>query len=802
MVAPLPPISGGGAPGPTASGSRRGYPGLAPRPSPGAPGLAAPAPVDDLAPRYPNWLYTSVTQTDPLTGEERRIRTLSPPKEPDKAQFDAWITADTTLYGDLLSRLDDDILAYRGLGWGRGAQFDPDRDTPFIDSEVTLQINKIAAMVAGTPFTINYPSKTDKERKDAQAMESFALWAVAEWAYRHRLNGNSDLLHEIAWYLLVLGRAVTESRCDLDDADFPWFVWLHDPATCYPIFGDDKYGLRRMTRQYTTTLGEILDVYDPSGSKGLLATLSRERGKRRRAQQQADLLEEKTVSECHTRWHRYVAVEGQQIELVAHEYGEVPFCVEFAPGEPGAMGTPRLPAGRRRGRTAREVKLGYADGGGRGRQRDLVEKGQSFLYPVRYALWQRERVLGEHMTAIALGNNPPTITENPYPEPPEPLDMGPGGSNERKQGQRTTPVIPSPRPLDSGPVLTQLTAEIAKGMLPDVVFGQTDGANNISGFASDSLMAAAKDRIQPYLSGTEHLIADTLALMTRQFYNHGHLAEGLVDGQLIIPAANRAAGFAQGSKVARPPQWALPIIQRMFQTALGPGGVLGPPPLPGPANAVPGGGGMEAAQPPMAVPGMGGIGTMGGGGLGQPGYVAPEWTMGALPEEDAPVVAISRQIIDRVSARPAVKLNNLGLSNKTVLSNYLGMLVRDKIMPRVIAMQQVPEIQDVVEAWTQIIAEDAQTNPQMLQMIYHPRALWEQGDLDGFFTYWATILLPAMAGPLMGLAGGGGPPTAAAPPGPGAAPPPGPEAAGVQGGSAAELGQGPGAEGAPVGRPT
>src|SRR5215218_9542798 len=135
---------------------------------------------DPLAPRYPSWLYKTETVTDPFGGETTR-RVLNPPPKPNAGQFEEWIQNDLLLYGELLRRMRSDLRVYRQQVVSVGREFDPDTDATFTDSEVTVQINKIASMIAGTPHQVNYPWRTKKEREDAGKMESFALWWIDRW---------------------------------------------------------------------------------------------------------------------------------------------------------------------------------------------------------------------------------------------------------------------------------------------------------------------------------------------------------------------------------------------------------------------------------------------------------------------------------------------------------------------------------------------------------------------------------------------------------------------------------------------
>jgi hypothetical protein len=790
--------------------------------------------LDPFAPSYPAWLYS----TDRASGE----RVLSPPAKPTAAQCRDWISGDALLYGDLLRRFECDLRAYRQLDIGVPNQFDPDVDVAFVSAEATIQVNKIASMVAGAPVTVRYPWRTTTEREAASRMEAFARWFLGEWARQHR-TGNSDLHWDLAWYALVYGRQVVQVGNDLDDGDFPWWVEVLDPATCFPVWGKGKHGMLRMTRRFTASTGEIVDEYDPTGEEGLAGKLAATNGRG----DDADLTADRTVEQVWTRWHRFTQADSIQVELVAHEFGVVPFVYNLAPGEAasaaavGSLGSTGLsPTDIRR--------RGYGSASGTSRQRDIAEKGQSFYAPIRHTLRQREKLLALSMIAAEQTINPATV--DTYPQgmkPPAKLDLTPGTRNTRVVGQATTPAIPAPRPFDMGTLLAELNGELAKGLLPDVIFGQTEGSN-ITGFASDSLMAAAKDRINPYFQVTETTLADTLQLAALLFRNFGHAAEGLADGSLIVPRANRGGGFIAGMKPVSAPPWATAILQKMMTMLAGPQSPS-PPSAPGtppqrvmPAGMSPNGGaptpngqpppgllappgappGLPPGMPPPGMtppgrpPGMPQPGMPPGmappgmptPGIGAPGFVDPAWTLPPrMPAADEAEVRIDRETIDMVAPRPQISLESLGLSNRTVLINYLTQAVQAKLMRRSTAMDQLPEIPDPLAEWQGIVAEDAFTDPDMLRLIHYPRALAEQGDIDGWLTYWAAILLPQIMQAMQPLMPGGGPPGAGPPhpPPPPSGPPgqapiaqPTPRNSGV---NPALIGQGPGSRGAPVGRP-
>jgi hypothetical protein len=151
--------------------------------------------AQDFEPKYPSWLYS----TNKETGE----RELSPPPTPKADRFKDWIQGDVLAYGDLLGRFRDDLMMYRRLGVSVSPQFDPDVDSAFVSDEAAIQVNKIAAMLAGTPHTVNYTWRSSKQQKQAQAMEAFDLWFLEQWDSIHRAEGNSELKWDLIWSALI-----------------------------------------------------------------------------------------------------------------------------------------------------------------------------------------------------------------------------------------------------------------------------------------------------------------------------------------------------------------------------------------------------------------------------------------------------------------------------------------------------------------------------------------------------------------------------------------------------------------------
>ena len=771
--------------------------------------------TNPFAREYPSWMYRR---------NKDGFRELVTPKTPTKKQFDDWIQADVLRHGQLLARFRRDLRYYRRRLSGVFPGFNPDTDDKHISAEIAIQVEKVCAMISTTPMQINYPNRSRQEREDAQAMEAWAMWFVEQSKVHHRNTENADLLWGMAWYALVYGRIVLQVRPDLEDNSFPWWFNLEDPGTCFPLAGKGKHGMIRMSRQYIAKAGEVLDEFDPTGEKGLGEKLL---GKANEDDRDYDLDQDVTVTECDTRWSRYIAVDDIEVLRTDHELGFVPYVYNLVGGEASSSANP-IAMDIDEGLHRRDIVRGYGMEGGN-REWDLREKGTSFFNNVIPALMRREELYTLYQTSLLQTINPATITTSDYPTLPEPLDLSPGADNHRRGQESTVPAIPHPTPADVTPLLASVEKEIQKGLLPDAFFGQT-GESNITGFAQDSLLASAKDKLQPFFNVVQDTWSDALFLASTEFHDVGHATEGLPDGVLIIPRQNRRADFTGGNKAPVMPPWVGEIMQTMIQKTTAPGGPLGPalppppaPPPPGPPNpfqrpqaigagappgaSPPAGGappGLLGAQPPPVgmMPPMGGPPPMMGPQIGMPGYVKPQWTMtGKPPPGDMPEFRITREIIENIGGRPKVTLNALSLNSKTTLANYLVQMVNAKLMRRETAMEQIPEITDVLAEFEGILAEDAVTNTDLLQMIYYPRSLYAQGDIEGWAVYWAGIMLQKLQEMSMAAMGGMPPPGGGAPPPAPKGQAPLPEPAGAVANQAAAQGQGPGSKGAPVGRP-
>jgi hypothetical protein len=191
---------------------------------------------------------------------------------------------------------------------------------------------------------------------------------------------------------------------------------------------------------------------------------------------------------------------------VPHKFGYVPFLYVMAKGEPRGMTTPtgaywldqenRLADPEMLDVVSRRVS----------EPEDEFHKGVSVFHHIV----QTNRMVEIYYTVLAnetlKAQDPPTIT---YSAPqmagqaPPPLSYKRKANNQRVLNAQRVEIAPtSPRPTDISPVLNKLSGDITEGTINPAMYGGVEGSN-IAGFAIESMIAAAKDTILPYLRAFE-----------------------------------------------------------------------------------------------------------------------------------------------------------------------------------------------------------------------------------------------------------------------------------------------------------
>lgn len=647
---------------------------------------------DDLAPIYPAWLIDRNPRSETF-GQ------VKPPKKPSPEFCRDAVATDERRHQSLIDRFREDLRTYRLMDESMFEDLDPNDVELYTSAEPAFQVEKLANMISGIDHIIQFPSKNQDEETGAQTLENFAYHFLEEVDTHHRAGGNAAYKWDLAFYRAVYGRMVTRVLPDPTDPDFPWDVRLYDPATVFPVFGT-KRGIVRVSCVYSETLDKVLQTYgdDPDVHERLLKKYTDEDGS-------VQLDRVGTVREYWDVWYRWAEFDGEEIlPVTPHEMGRVPFIYTVGTGEPGNANLPTTTSF-----TMRERMAGLTMGDKVG-DPNLAQKGLSFFHHLKPALKQEAAVFSILMTSAKQALAPPIGVESPYEDPPEAVDMSTSATNKFRPGEKVVPLLSGTRPTDIGPLISALREQRVKGGLPDQMFGALEGSN-VSGFAVESLIAAAKDRIQPVISDMEYHLGAVIELALYHYRNVGHLLVDNLEGIYRIPTQGRQMP-AQPDPGPTRPQFDQ-IGQMLMQMANG-----------------------------MPVDFAAGWNTAG-------------FNNAEAPDKPHDDLALTRDLILRIGTRPEVKLHSIALQNMTALANVASMLIERKVWSRTKAMEEL-NVRNPQEEWKRILAEDAQTNPRMLELVEFPQALYDSGNISGFLAYFATVVLPQLMGMMAPPEGGGG----------------------------------------------
>lgn len=646
------------------------------------------------------------------------------------------ISSDQMRHARLIQRFKDDLRWYRLLQPSWFEDYDADDLEIFTAIDIPGNVTKIANMVDAIDAIFEWAYGNSQERKDSQLLEDFSHWCLDQLVIQYGYDGNTLIKWDWTWYACVYGRVVSRILPDLTDPDFPWDYTLMDPATVYPVFGN-KRGLTRVSVIYNETADVMLQRFGTNKKFVKKLTQKQKTREQDSGRPQLDYVGE--VREYYDQWWRYVEFDGcEALPITAHELGYVPFVYTIGPGEAGSAASP---VGGRL--TRREALDGLVESN-LGVDQDLERKGVCFFQNAKPTINQLEKVLGLAMTKVKQNLNPPVAIESPYEEHTT-VDMRTGATTKLKPGEKLHNLLQGINQGDIVPILQKLQSDISKTLLPDALFGVIDHSN-VSGFAASTMLATARDQVLPIIRVVERHIADVIDMMLRQYRDQGFM----VKDQFPVTTRGRYAGASTPEDSPMPPVQVMAMLTQALS--------MGDP------------SGMSAAFNSNALSRM------------TPGQQSPR--------------VIDRDLIIRMGSRPVVKLETLALQDRTAMANFASMMVEGKMMSRFRAMSEVG-VQNPEKEWEQIIAEDAETMPEMLKLVTFPEMLWKNGDMGRFAAYFAAVLWPQLLQTMMtgGLPGqqppGGG--------GPGA-PPEGPQT--TQGTSQPMVGQGPGpGSGPPSGGP-
>lgn len=435
-----------------------------------------------------------------------------PTPKPEEGFCQEIVFHDRQDYTRLLTRMARDLSLLRQHESGTPMDFDAERNPQFVSAAMSTLVNKFANMLSGPDeyYEVEYVDQSTE--KAAQAVEDFAARCRR---YETRIYATStsggNLKRDEFWHLLLHGRVVCRVLPDFDDPDYPFSSTLLDPATCFPVWGDGKEGLIRMSREYTSSLASVVTAY--GRTPDMRAKVLRRLGYDERSFRENYHIEA-TVREYWDKDWRYVSWGGTAVlPVTRHHLGVVPFVYITAVGEPMSSHTPE-------GRYTHFVDEFGGIGVGVSRDMDQVEKGVSVFHYLVNTHRLMEAIHTIFLIEMEKARNPATIT---YSAPQligddqEPLDGGIGGNNVRVMGLQKVEGFPtSPRPTDTAPLMQKTDQDFFSGSLPPTAFGDAPGTQP-SGFSVQGLLAAAKDMVVPYARAWEMYQSLKLELKLRYY---------------------------------------------------------------------------------------------------------------------------------------------------------------------------------------------------------------------------------------------------------------------------------------------
>lgn len=472
--------------------------------SPTAPGFALPDPSQGIPGRQGgdpvlDQLMAQIQQTGPVQ-EDLIKKKKGKVRKPKKEDIEAVAERDRMRWQATVQRFGEDVALFRQHDSAKPKSFKHDREQAITSSEFSILVNKLSNMFSGTTQVYEVPYDDMIEEKSAQIVED-ALYHLRKRAKRTYGFNGANLQRDEFFYMFLYGRYVKRILPDLHDPEYPFRESLIDPATCYPTWGDEKEGLVRMVRKYTTTVGKVLSTYG-EGIPDLEAKLAKKMGHDTLYSSSDYLHEEGEMLEYHDKWYYYASFKGEVVvPVTAHEFGRVPYVYVMPTGEPPSMTTP----GGRYMQWNEDYKAHIPHI--MTHDQDLSEKGVSVYHYLKNTHRVKEMLMTLLYNEVEKATDPATIT---YTAPhmmgqePPPLDTKRRGNNQRVMNFQTVEGIPtSPRPTDFSPLFATVQDELVQGTLPPGAFGAEQGSNTTASGVT-AMVQNAYDLINPYVEAWQN----------------------------------------------------------------------------------------------------------------------------------------------------------------------------------------------------------------------------------------------------------------------------------------------------------
>jgi len=429
-----------------------------------------------------------------------RVRKKVP--KPDFDDIYDYAQNDKRFYTRRNNRFARDTEIFRQWQSGVPSDFDEIEDVRWIGAAMSNLVNRMANLMGGLEVYIEAPYKDDPGEESAQKIEDF-LYHCLDYNRRiYARGGGASLQRDEFFYLFLRGWLSKRVLPDLADRDYPFVNDLLDPATCYPIWGDDKTGMTRMTRQYSQTSAELLATYSPFNPKlkdAILLDASSDTTRKI-----SDYLtKEWTVIEYWDKdWRGVMTSDGLEVlPIKEHGLRGVPFVMVSAVGEPKGFQSPDSASGYM------DPVYGPMPTGNSGSM-DQAQKGVSVMHYLINTHRLGEALKTLLYAEVEKASDPATIR---YRAPqllgtdvPD-VDYKRKGTNEAAMGLEKLEGLPtSPHPTDLSPLLQSLDQDWVGGAMAAPGAGGMDVGPNASGYSLDTLIASAKELVLPYLHAFEN----------------------------------------------------------------------------------------------------------------------------------------------------------------------------------------------------------------------------------------------------------------------------------------------------------
>ena len=256
-----------------------------------------------------------------------------------------------------------------------------------------------------------------------------------------------------------------------------------------------------------------------------------------------------SVYEYWDSWWRCVLVGDEEIlPVTAHKYGEVPFTVQY-----GGMGNPMFT------KTPPVSVVERGSGQWIRRPSGRVDERASKSVPLIYYRIKNhemyEAIMARLVTGFKKEINPPLVRERSNLAAEKdlmPFDYSPGAQNETLMGEERISPVPT---QNGGPVTQTLLGNLSQdrrsGSMPQEAFGNID-KSNVTGVAMASAGDAGWDKLVPLITALEHATSREIELGLRLIRNFGHLSKYGHEGEqgVVVTGRRRArpkAGFGAGA---------------------------------------------------------------------------------------------------------------------------------------------------------------------------------------------------------------------------------------------------------------